>query len=253
MSKRALTWRTRRRGRTPPLAAWAPIHGVWRQATLPSLPATTLWPPTTSSISHLSGTICHITKQPFCETPVGPTAVDEPLDPSSSTIAILTFPVANTFFTLPSSFRQPVAAVKCCIMYSADDETYQQCHNPNQEKRRFSHQKWRIFSGEFLKKERSGLTWVLGWPAWGEIGKRGQPRTLKRIFRSDFLLKSREKWLFSQFLHEFTFLELLLLSSSSSFVGSSDKGASRFIWILILLYLRKREMRAQKPKEWKTA
>lgn len=117
-----LACRARRRGRTPPLAACDPSHGVCRQATLPSLPATTLCPPTTSSINHLFGTICHITKQPFCDTRMLLTVVD-PFELSSSPMAMVTFPVTYMFLTVPSSFLQPVAAVKCCIMYCDDDET----------------------------------------------------------------------------------------------------------------------------------
>lgn len=117
-----------------PLAACEPSHGVWRQAKLPSLPATTLWPPTTSSMSHLLGTICHITKQPFSETPPrealapAPAMATEPAEPpKSSPMPIVTFPVAKMFFTLPSNFLQPAAAVKCCMIYCADEHTC--CYN----------------------------------------------------------------------------------------------------------------------------
>lgn len=121
--KKELAWRARRRGRTPPRAAWEPSHGVCRQATWPSQPATTFCPPTDSSISHLSGNICHITKHPFCCPEDAAPPVAEMSDPRSSTTAIITFPVVNIFLTRPSSFRQPVAATKCCKIYCAEEDT----------------------------------------------------------------------------------------------------------------------------------
>lgn len=83
-------------------------------------------------------------------------------------------------------------------------------------------------------------TWLRGCFGRRGTGKRGQPRTLKRVLRSDFLLmkKTRDKWFLSQCFHESPFLEeyfvlllplLLLLCCSSSLMGSSDNGASRLI------------------------
>lgn len=80
------------------------------------------------------------------------------------------------------------------------------------------------------ERERSKHTWLMGSLGRTETGKRGQPRTLKRIFKSDFLLKTREKWDLSQFFHDlWPFFEQLLLLSSSSLMGSSDNGASLLI------------------------
>lgn len=63
-----------------------------------------------------------------------------------------------------------------------------------------------------------------------ETGKRGQPKTLRRTLRFDFLLK--EKRVLIQFRHECCpFFELLMLSSS--FMGSSDNGARRLICLFL--------------------
>lgn len=89
-------------------------------------------------------------------------------------------------------------------------------------------------------KYRYTRTWLRGCFGRRGTGKRGQPRTLKRVLRSDFLLmkKTRDKWFLSQCFHESPFLEeyfvlllplLLLLCCSSSLMGSSDNGASRLI------------------------
>lgn len=96
------------------------------------------------------------------------------------------------FFTLPSSLRHPVAAIKCCIMYCAEEDTS-------------------LVGGDL------GRT---------ETGNIGQPRTLSKTLRSDFLVKEREKWDLSQVFHEGVFLEELVESSSK---GSSDNGARRLI------------------------
>lgn len=64
------TWTHRRSGLGGPRDAWACCQGVWRQATLPSLPALILVPPvTTISTHHISGLFCHTTKPPATSLP----------------------------------------------------------------------------------------------------------------------------------------------------------------------------------------
>lgn len=69
---------------------------------------------------------------------------------------------------------------------------------------------------------------MVGSLGWRGMGKRGQPRTLRRILRSDFLLKTRERWVLIQFRHvrPRPFFEPFALSSSW-LTGSSESGASR--------------------------
>lgn len=79
----------------------------------------------------------------------------------------------------------------------------------------------------------------MGSLGWKERGKRGQPRTLRRILWSDFLwIKSRDdKWVLSQFLHVWDFFEQLLDNSSiSSPLGTSANGARRLISSLSLTH-----------------
>lgn len=79
-----------------------------------------------------------------------------------------------------------------------------------------------------MKKKECVLTWEMGILGLEETGKRGHPRTLSRILRSDFLvIKIKEKWVLSQFLHEEEEEEEEWVSSS--FVGTSDNGARRII------------------------
>jgi hypothetical protein len=108
---------------------------------LPSLPALILQPDTTSSRHQSSGFFCHSTNPPTsppppplppffpprCPLPVPPPPPPPPPSPSlllSSAAVIRTLPIAYMLVTLFSAHSPPDAAMYCCTMYFADDDSW---------------------------------------------------------------------------------------------------------------------------------
>ncbi|OAY77210.1 hypothetical protein ACMD2_06132 [Ananas comosus] len=104
----------RRSGRGGPREAWGCCHGVWRHATLPSLPALILHPDTViSSRHHISCSgrrrrrFCHSTNPPTSPPPPPFLPRPSPLIPVD---LICTFPIAYMLLAASSAFSPPTAA-----------------------------------------------------------------------------------------------------------------------------------------------
>lgn len=110
------TWKKRRRGLGGPLEAWEGCEEDWLHATLPSLPALTLQPETTSSRNHKSGFFCHSTNPPTSQLCFA-FVLSRPWWMSDDTI--FTCPTAYMLRSESSAACPPVAARYWCTMYFA--------------------------------------------------------------------------------------------------------------------------------------
>lgn len=122
-TKDVTTWRARRKGRTGPLAAWGPSHGVCLHTSFPLQPAWTLLPPMASSTYHISGFICQSTNPPESADFEEFLFLTTLFAVSNSEAIILTFPMAYALRMEFWSFWPPDAAVYCCSMYWADEDS----------------------------------------------------------------------------------------------------------------------------------
>lgn len=128
------TCNERRRGLGGPLEACDWCHGVCLHANLPSLPALILHPDTTSSRLHRSGRFCHSMNPPTC-----PSSLPPPWPWRRAFLALLLLlfpsPLQNSdanIFTLPIAYilsiefkalSPPMAAIYCCTIYLAIDDS----------------------------------------------------------------------------------------------------------------------------------
>ena len=117
---KACTWKKRRRGLGGPLEGCEGWEEDWLHATLPSLPALTLQPETTSSKNHKSGFFCHNTNPPISQLRF---AFMSPVWWMSDD-TIFTCPTAYMLCTELSAASPPVAARYCCTMYFAVEASW---------------------------------------------------------------------------------------------------------------------------------